>query len=424
MSTMSNRRESASGNAAAADSEDKLITWALALAQLVSWGSVYYSFSLLVVPMEQTMGWSRTSTNAALSVGLLVSGFAAYPIGRWIDHGFGRRVMAVGSIIAAAMLLLWAGAQSPTLLFVAWIGLGISMAATFYDPVFAVVTHRYPRSFRTKITLITLVAGFASTVFIPLTQILVGSVGWRTSLVVLAALNLVICLPIHVMAIRSSRTDVDSRPERRDVELANDAATRRALKTATFWALAVCFTAYYATFAALTFHLVPLMVERGVSNAVLVTTMTLIGPAQVAARALWFTFGRTIHVSTIGIIVVTLFPLSTIILIAAGHSASLLWMFALCYGAANGMMTILRGTIVQDLMWTEGYGAVSGMLSFPSNIAKGIAPIAAASIWNLTHGYVTVEWTVFVVSILSAIAFLVAVRASPTLRRVQPNGIR
>lgn len=409
---MSNRRQSASGNTAPADSEDKLITWALALAQLVSWGSVYYSFSLLVVPMEQTMGWSRTSTNAALSVGLLVSGFAAYPIGRWIDHGLGRRVMAVGSIIAAAMLLLWAGAQSLTLLFVAWIGLGISMAATFYDPVFAVVTHRYPRSFRTKITLITLVAGFASTVFIPLTQILVGSVGWRTSLVVLAALNLVICLPIHVMAIRSSRTDVESRPESRDVKLANDAATRRALETPTFWALAVCFTAYYATFAALTFHLVPLMVERGVSNAVLVTTMALIGPAQVAARAVWFTFGRTIHMSTIGIIVVTLFPLSTIILITAGHSATLLWFFALCYGAANGMMTILRGTVVQDLMWTEGYGAVSGMLSFPSNIAKGIAPIAAASIWNFTHGYVAVEWTVFLVSILSAIAFFVAVRAS------------
>ncbi|WP_404980104.1 MULTISPECIES: MFS transporter [unclassified Caballeronia] len=409
---MSNRSESASGNPAPADSEDKLITWALALAQLVSWGSVYYSFSLLVVPMEQSMGWSRTSTNAALSVGLLVSGFAAYPIGRWIDHGLGRRVMVVGSIIAAAMLLLWAGAQSLTLLFVAWIGLGVSMAATFYDPVFAVVTHGYPGSFRTKITLITLVAGFASTVFIPLTQFLVGSVGWRTSLVVLAALNLVVCLPIHVMAIRSSRTDVVSRTESREVKLANDAATRRALRTPTFWALAVCFTAYYATFAALTFHLVPLMVERGVSNAVLVTTMALIGPAQVAARAVWFTFGRTIHVSTVGIIVVTLFPLSTVILIVAGHSATLLWSFALCYGAANGMMTILRGTIVQDLMWTEGYGAVSGMLSFPSNIAKGIAPIAAAGIWNLTHGYVAVEWTVLIVSILSAIAFVAAVRAS------------
>ncbi|MGF6303206.1 MFS family permease [Paraburkholderia sp. WC7.3d] len=368
--------------------------------------------------MEQTMGWSRTATNAALSVGLLVSGFAAYPIGRWIDHGLGRRVMAVGSIITSAMLLLWADAQSLTVLFVVWVGLGISMAATFYDPVFAVVTHRYPGSFRTKITLITLVAGFASTVFIPLTQLLVGSVGWRTSLIVLAAFNLAICLPIHVVAIRSSRSDVGSRPNSDDVRLANDAATRRALRTPTFWALAVCFTAYYATFAALTFHLVPLMVERGVSNAVLVTTMALIGPAQVAARAVWFTFGRTVHVSTVGIIVVTLFPLSAIVLISAGHSAGLLWLFALCYGAANGLMTILRGTIVQDLMWTEGYGAVSGMLSFPSNIAKGIAPIAAANIWSLTHGYVAVEWTVFLVSILSAIAFFVAVRVSRHSMRV------
>jgi hypothetical protein len=68
--------------------------------------------------------------------------------------------------------------------------------------------------------------------------------------------------------------------------------------------------------------------------------------------------------------------------------------------------------IVQDLLWTEGYGAVSGMLSFPSNVAKGIAPIAAATIWTSTHGYTAVEWTVFLVSIMSAIAFIVAVRLS------------
>ncbi|CAB3644974.1 hypothetical protein R8871_00651 [Paraburkholderia graminis C4D1M] len=412
MSTTSNPDESARDDTETTDSRDRLVTWALAVAQLVSWGSVYYSFSLLVVPMEQAMGWSRTAMNAALSVGLLVSGVAAYPIGRWIDHGFGRRVMALGSIIAAAMLLLWADAQSLTVLFVVWIGLGVSMAATFYDPVFAVVTHRYPRSFRTKITLITLVAGFASTVFIPLTQFLVGAVGWRTSLVVLAALNVFICLPVHVAAIRSSRLDAEARPTSAEVKQTNDAATQRALRSPVFWALAVCFTAYYATFAALTFHLVPLMVERGISNAVLVTTMALIGPAQVAARAIWFMFGRGVHISTVGIVIVTLFPVSTLILIGAGHSAALLWLFALCYGAANGMMTILRGTIVQDLMWTEGYGAVSGMLSFPSNVAKGVAPIAAASIWSFTHGYVAVEWTVFLVSILSAIAFFAAIRFS------------
>jgi predicted MFS family arabinose efflux permease len=391
-------------------------TWALALAQLVSWGSVYYSFSLLVVPMEQTMGWTRTATNAALSLGLLVSGLAAYPIGRWIDHGFGRRVMTVGSVVAAAMLLLWATSSSLTIVFVAWIGLGLSMAATFYDPLFAVLTHRYPRNYKAKITLVTLVAGFASTVFIPLTQFLVGAAGWRLALVALALCNLAICLPIHILAIRSSRLDPIHPASRHAKNVADSLATRRALRSPTFWFLAVCFTGYYSTFAALTFHLVPLMVERGVSNAVLVTTMALIGPAQVIARAIWFAFDRHVSFTIVGFIVVTLFPVSTVILIGAGHSAALLRLFALCYGAANGMMTILRGTIVQELLWKEGYGAVSGMLSFPSNVAKGIAPIAAAGIWSVSHGYSAVEWTVLLVSVLSALSFWLAVRASNRTR--------
>lgn len=51
-----------------ADPSATLTTWALALAQLVSWGSIYCSFSLLVVPIEQAMGWSRSASNAALGL--------------------------------------------------------------------------------------------------------------------------------------------------------------------------------------------------------------------------------------------------------------------------------------------------------------------------------------------------------------------
>lgn len=384
-------------------------TWALAVAQLVSWGSIYYAFSLFVVPMENALGWSRTATNAALSTGLLTSGLAAYPIGTWIDHGHGRRVMVVGTILASAMLALWAQAHSLVTLFVVWIGLGGAMAATLYDPVFAVITRDFPATFRTKITLITLVAGFASTVFIPLTQVLVDVFGWRHALFGLAAANLMICLPIHAFAVRRDVPQSNGLDRKAAVRAANATATRRALRTPTFWALAVCFTAYYATFAALTFHLVPLMTERRVSAAVIVTTMAVIGPAQVLARVLWFTAGRNVSPSIVGLVITTAFPASVVILMSAGTSAPLLILFAVVYGGANGMMTILRGTIVQDLMWTEGYGAVSGLLSAPSNIAKGIAPISAAAIWTIGHRYVPVEWTVLLVGMVSAVAFGVAV---------------
>ncbi len=387
-----------------------IATWALAAAQLVSWGSIYYAFSLFVVPMESALGWSRTATNAALSIGLLISGLAAYPIGTWIDRGHGRRVMVGGSVLAAAMLALWSQAHSLPTLFIVWAGLGIAMAATFYDPVFAVVTRDFPSSFRTKITLITLVAGFASTVFIPLTQGLIDWIGWRGALLVLAAFNLAICLPLHVFAIGRDAPRDDASTYKAAQNAINTAATQRALRTPTFWALAVCFTAYYATFAALTFHLIPLMTQRRVSPALILTTMAVIGPAQVLARVLWFTIGRNVRPSTVGIVITTAFPASVIVLMRAGTSPTLLFLFAVVYGGANGMMTILRGTIVQDVMWTEGYGAVSGMLSMPSNIAKGIAPISAAAIWTIGASYLLVEWTVLIISLVSAVAFVLSTR--------------
>ncbi len=45
-----------------AERRASIATGALVVAQLVSWGSIYYAFSLLVVPMESAMGWSRAET--------------------------------------------------------------------------------------------------------------------------------------------------------------------------------------------------------------------------------------------------------------------------------------------------------------------------------------------------------------------------
>jgi hypothetical protein len=138
--------------------------------------------------------------------------------------------------------------------------------------------------------------------------------------------------------------------------------------------------------------------------------MAAIGPAQVLARVVWFAIGRNARPARVGIAVTAAFPCSVAILMLAGTSASRLVLFAVIYGGANGMMTILRGTIVQDLLWTEGYGAVSGLLSMPANIAKGIAPIAGAAIWAMRRSYVPVEWVVLVVSLISTVACICAVR--------------
>src|SRR6266851_5508464 len=80
---------------------------ALALAQLVAWGVLYYAFAILMGPMGADFGWSKTEMSGALSLGLAVTGVASYSVGRWIDRHGGRALMAAGSLFGSVLLVLW-----------------------------------------------------------------------------------------------------------------------------------------------------------------------------------------------------------------------------------------------------------------------------------------------------------------------------
>src|SRR5690606_12484100 len=172
---------------------------ALSVAQLVSWGTIYYAFALFVVPMEAELGWSRTTLNGALSLGLLTAGLCAFSVGSRIDRHGGRWLMSAGSALAVLLLVAWSFVQHVAVFYAIWFGLGVAMALTLYEPVFTVLTRLYPENYRFRITMLTLMGGFASTVFIPLTAWFVEALGWRDALLALAACNLVICLPVHAL---------------------------------------------------------------------------------------------------------------------------------------------------------------------------------------------------------------------------------
>lgn len=381
------------------------LVWALSLAQLVSWGSIYYGFSLFVVPMEAELGWSRTSLNGALSLGLLMSGLFAYPVGSWIDRRGGRALMTTGSLLGAVLLAAWSRVENVMAFYAIWVGLGLAMAATLYEPVFAVLTRSFQQSYRTKITALTLVGGFASTVFIPLTQLFIDRLGWRDALLALAFCNGAISLPIHALLLRDGNTrGGGASSSGADAAAAADAALRRALRHPVFWGLAICFTAYYATFAALTFHIIPLLTERGVPSSTIIGAIAVIGPAQVAGRVVLLAFGRHLPTAMVGRVVVLAFPAAVLLLIAFPNSVPMLFAFALLYGAANGIMTILRGTATPDMLFRDGYGTVNGALSLPANIARAAAPFAAALIWG-AGGYDAVLWSIVGGSMVAALGF-------------------
>lgn len=387
---------------------------ALSLAQLVSWGTIFYGFPLFVVSMEAELGWSRATLNGALSLGLLTAGFAAYPIGRVIDAYGGRLVMSAGSALAVLLFVAWAFVGHPVAFYALWLGLGLAQACTLYTPVFAVLTRMFPDSFKTRITVLTLAGGFASTVFTPLIAWAIEALGWRDALLMMAACNLVFCLPVHALLLRD-RAAVQADPEAAPVEaetknLMPVSPMQRALRHPVFWGLVVCFTFYLLAHAMLIFHLLPMLNEFGIPLAVAVAVITVIGPAQVGGRILLL-FGRKIETVTTGYIVMALFVTAMLLLAAFPAVVPVLFVMAAIYGGANGMMTILRGTSVPDLLGREGFGAISGALVLPASIAAAIAPSLAALIWEVTGGYAAVIFTMLAAMLVSAAGFVFAVKA-------------
>ena len=75
---------------------------ALGLAQLVSWGVLYYSFPLIAEAMINDTGISRNSIYGAATAGLLLAAAMAYPVGTLVDRGHGRKIM-VGATFAASL---------------------------------------------------------------------------------------------------------------------------------------------------------------------------------------------------------------------------------------------------------------------------------------------------------------------------------
>nr|WP_274709179.1 MFS transporter [Nitratireductor luteus] len=365
-----------------------LIT-ALGVAQICSWGSLYYSFPLLAEAMRLDLGWSKPQIYGAATLGMALAGLAAYPVGAAIDRGRGRYVMGGAAVAAGLLLVAWSQVSNVALFYVVLAGIGCLQAANLYEPAFAVITRRVGAGgARRGITALTLWGGFASTVFIPLIQLLIDLFGWRGALMVLGAINIVVCGGLYFFAIDPKKDHpVPVREPHEPLPLTGRKAVAWAVRRPVFWALMVAFIAYAAAFSTLTFHLYPLLLERGLTAAGVVAVMAVIGPAQVAGRILIWVFAPHAPVRSIGSIIVIIFPLAVIGFAWAPAEVIVIAAIAACYGAANGMITIVRGLAVPEMVSREAYGSINGILVAPMNLMQAASPLAAAWLWSITGGY-------------------------------------
>jgi predicted MFS family arabinose efflux permease len=340
-------------------------TLTLAIAQLVSWGVLFYGFAVTAPAISADTGWSDGVVSGAFALGLLISGFGAPPIARALARHDPRRVLTTGSIVGMIGMLAFAAAPNPPVLYLAWIVIGAAMAATLYEPAMAVLVALDPARRHRTLAVVTVAGGLASTVFAPLAGWLVDALGWRQALAVLGISGGVVTAVLHAIVLPSAGAHhietqvahVPAPPLDRPLRLMRSA---------------VLFE--QAAMIATTAYLISMLVDRGVDLTVAAAALGVMGLGKVAGRLLLLgPVGRRSLTALAAICSAVQLAGLALPLGVTGNAVLFPAMFVV--GCASGATTVLRPLIVVELVGAAPFAATNARIQRASTVARAAAPL-------------------------------------------------
>lgn len=358
-----------------------LLIPALGATQILGYGALYYAFTVLAPRITAEFGWPPEWTFGGFAVGLLLGGAVAPVTGSLIDRHGTRPVMAAGSLLAGLSLLALAEARGLASYIAAMVALQAVTTAVFYDAAFAALAQARGGGARRAISQLTLIGGFASTLFWPLTSALLALLDWRGVYRLYGLAQILVCVPLHLFLLpgRVARPLLEAggaaaiAPPPEAPALLTGPARRRA-----FLLLALAFSLQGFVVSAMAVHMLALLQGFGLPAAVAVAVGAMLGPSQVAGRLVEMLFGRAVPPVTTAWVSACLMPVGLVLLLAGGALPAVAGAFAIAFGISMGLSSIVRGTVPLQLFGPAGFGATMGRLSAPGLVVKAAAPLVFA----------------------------------------------
>jgi MFS family permease len=386
--------------------------WLFGLTQIIGYGALYYSFAILADDVAQTFGWNQEEFFLAFSVALAASGLIAPHMGKALDRFGAARVMAWGSVASSACMALLAVAPWGWFFVAALILSQLAAIFVLYDAAFTALVQTTGGKAQLRIVHLTLIAGFASSIFWPLTHWLDQELGWRVVMSIYAVLNLFVCVPVHALIARWRKEGVEADGLPSEAEAASTGQLRAEQRRRAFLLVASGFSLSGFALSAVLSQMVPMLSALGFGATALAVS-TLFGPAQVAVRFINLVLGSKRHPLTVTLFGLSLLPLGLFIVAAAAPAESGAVAFVILVGLCSGLKSIVQGTLTLALFGSEGFGARVGLMASFRYFLAAAAPFAFA--WTSAQSSAPVATVLF--GVIGVIGVLVFVEVARMLRR-------
>ncbi|NTH24961.1 arsenite efflux MFS transporter ArsK [Agrobacterium rhizogenes] len=349
---------------------------ALGLTQIIGYGTLYYSFSILAPGMAKDLGISLEQVFGVFSASLFVGGLSAPIIGKQMDRIGAATVLTIGSALSALTLALCAWSPSIIVFAIAVILIEVASGMVQYQAAFAALVESDPKTASRSITYLTLIGGFASTIFWPISAALMSYLTWREIYIAFAALNLFVCMPLHLWMAMKRRAASSSagRPLREHVVGAVPPERRRSAMIV----VSAAFAILGFTLASILAHMVPMLGDIGLGTAAVIVG-SLFGPAQVLSRLINMIFGTRLSPPVLAVISAGLMVAGIVILGVSGNWLPGAVAFAICLGLGSGINSIAQGSLPLYLFGSDGYGTITGKMAAARLALGAAAPFAFAA---------------------------------------------
>jgi hypothetical protein len=290
--------------------------------------------------------------------------------------------MSIGSILAFFGLFILSMVETKVEFVLAIIFIEIVSTFVLYEAAFVAFSQIAKHKARLPITQITLIAGFASTIFWPFISFLLQYYSWQEVYVILSFFHLFIAFPLHLFTLPNKKILSKQIEHEDNAQYSRFEGKKNTKRSMILIGVALCLIAI--PIASIQTHLIGILDSFGIEAAMAVTLGAIIGPAQVGARVFEMIFAKKITPITSSIISTGLLLISMITLLFCGYSIFIASLFALFFGAGQGLNYIARGSLPLYILGSSNYGKTSGYLNLYIKVVTAVAPFAfALSLENL-----------------------------------------
>lgn len=359
---------------------------------------------------EDGFGWSRGELTGAYTLSMLVAAGFSPIVGRIIDQGRGSAMMGCCTAIAGVAV---AGISLVTELwqfYMIWVLIGIMNSGALYEPCFALITRARGLGAKRSIIAITLVAGFASTISFPSAHLLSTAFGWKVAVQIFGAVAVFVAAPLMytgARAIEANPTVSEEPVSPTTPKESQHGHAHRFLARPEFWFLGLAFACGAMLQQMTISHFLAIMASRNVAIDIAVLAASFIGPMQVLGRLTMVATERFASNHLVAICSFSAMGISSIFLMNSGNSLGFVAGFAIFFGGAHGVVSIIKPMLTYEILGKQGFGAKAGALASLFFIGGALAPFAGSIIWQ-QGGYDTVLMFLLVLALTGLVLYLLA----------------